>query len=155
MAPSITVFSNGSTRWPTSRPPIHPSHPSRARSGLGEWSQPAHQVQSDLRTSTLLDCHRLKICLFSYVHFCLALLLYRQLCTSTVPICLITSNLMPRPRKPVELTRKREAPGLRDGVSASSTYQRFNLCDLWIYSQPKIRPPTILFYDFIKSSFRE
>lgn len=35
---------------------------------------------------------------------------------------------MPRPRKPVELTPQSEAPGSRDGVSASSTSQQTTFC---------------------------
>lgn len=50
---------------------------------------------------------------------------------------------MPRPRKPVELTPQSEVHGLCDVVFASST------------AQPKTRPPTISFYNSIKSSFRD
>lgn len=50
---------------------------------------------------------------------------------------------MPRPQKPVKLTPQSEPHGLRNGVSATFT------------AQPKTRPPTILFCDSIKSSFKK
>ena len=96
-----------------------------------------HQVQSDLRTCTFVDCHQPKMCLFSSCPFLLCPItsqLYRQFCISTVLISLITSNVMPRPRKLLELTPQSEA----------------RWCGCISY-----RPTTILFYNSIKFSFRE
>lgn len=107
--------------------------------------QPAHQVQSDLRTCTFGHCHQLKMCFFTPYTFLLGPITsqrHRQFCISTLRNCLITSNLMPQPRKPVELTPQSEAHGLRSGVSATST------------AQPKTPPPTVPFCDSIKSFFR-
>ncbi len=84
------------------------------------------------------------LCFSLYIHtFLLYLItsqLYCQFYISTIPNCLITSNLMLRPRKPVKFTSQSEVHKLHNSFPTT---------------QPRTCLPTICFYDSIKSSFRK